>query len=59
MERAAVRNWAARRAMIVLGALLTTASGAEYVNAAIEVLKPASAQRDPDRRPRHRKDGVS
>ena len=50
MERAAVRDWAERRAVIVLGALLTTASAAEYVNAAIEVLKPASARPGPEQR---------
>jgi NAD(P)-dependent dehydrogenase (short-subunit alcohol dehydrogenase family) len=38
MERAAVRDWAAQRAMVVLGALLKMASAAaEYVNAATEV----------------------
>ena len=50
MERAAVRNWAARRAMIPLGALLTAASAAEYVNAAMEVLRPSSARPGPDQR---------
>jgi hypothetical protein len=49
MERAAVRGWAARRAMIVPGALLTTArAAAEYENAAIEVQKPPSVRPGPD-----------
>jgi len=49
MERAAVRGWAARRAMIPLGALLRTArTAAEYVNVAIEVLRPSSARPGPD-----------
>ena len=52
MERAAVRGWAARRAMIPLGgALLTTArAAAEYVNAAIKILRPSSARPGPDQR---------
>jgi hypothetical protein len=48
MERAAVRDGAARRAMIVPGALLTAARTAEYVDAAIEDLKPP-----PDSRQAH------
>ena len=51
MERAAVRGWAARRAMIPPGALLTTAcAAAEYVNAAIKILRPSSARPGPDER---------
>ena len=50
MERAAVRGWAAWRAMIVLGALLRTASAAECENVAIEVQKPPSVRPDPDQR---------
>jgi hypothetical protein len=51
MERAAVRGWAARRAIVQLGALLTAArAAAEYVNAAIEVLGPSSARPSPDER---------
>jgi hypothetical protein len=51
MERAAVRGWAARRAIVQLGALLTTArAAAGYVNAAIKILRPSSAPPGPDER---------
>ena len=51
MKRAAVRDWAAQRAMVVLGALLKMASAAaEYVNGAMEVPKPPSVRPGPDQR---------
>ena len=60
MERAAVRDWAAQRAMVVLGALLTMASAAaEYVNAAMEV-EAHRVHQLPERDPHpHRDDPLS